>query len=91
VRLSWDAKKARENRKKHGVSFEEAATCFEDPSGVYLRNEAPPYEDRLILIGASRSSRVLFVIHAEVGRHAIRIVSGRKASAVQVRIYERLD
>jgi len=91
VRFSWDAKKARENRGKHGVSFEEAATCFEDPNGVYLKNEAPSYEDRLVLIGASASSRVLFVVHAEVGRDAIRIVSARKAGAAQVRIYEGLD
>ena len=91
VRFAWDTKKARENRRKHGVSFEEAATCFEDPRGVYLRNEAPSYEDRLILIGASASSRVLFVVHAEVGRDAISIVSARKASKAQIRIYEGLD
>jgi uncharacterized DUF497 family protein len=91
VRFSWDAKKARENRRKHGVSFEEAATCFADPKGVYLRNEAPSYEDRLILIGASASRSVLFVVHAEVGRDAIRIVSARKASKAQIRIYEGLD
>lgn len=91
MRFAWDVKKARENRRKHGVSFEEAATCFEDPKGVYLRNEAPSYEDRLILIGASASSRVLFVVHAEVGRDAIRIVNARKASKAQVRIYDGLD
>ena len=91
VRFSWDTKKARENGRRHGVSFEEAATCFEDPKGVYLRNEAPSYEDRLILIGASASRRVLFVVHAEVGRDAIRIVSARKASKAQIRIYEELD
>ena len=91
MRFSWDAKKARENRRKHGVTFEEAATCFEDPRGVYLRNDAPSYEDRLILIGASASSRILFVVHAEVGRDAIRIVSARKASKAQLRIYEELD
>ena len=90
VRFSWDAKKARANRRKHGVSFEEAATCFEDPKGVYLRNETPSFEDRLILIGASASRRVLFV-HAEVGRDAIRIVSARKASKAQIRIYDGLD
>jgi uncharacterized DUF497 family protein len=91
VRFAWDRRKARENRRKHGVSFEEAATCFEDPNGVYLRNEAPSYEDRLILVGASASSRLLFVVHAEVGRDSIRIVSARKASAAQVRLYEGLD
>lgn len=91
MRFSWDAKKARENRRKHGVSFEEAKTCFDDPNGVYLRNETPSYEDRLILIGASASSRILFVVHAEVERDSIRILSARKASAAQVEIYRGLD
>jgi uncharacterized DUF497 family protein len=91
VRFDWDAKKARENKRKHGVTFEEAATCFQDPRGVYLRNEAPSFEERLILIGASAESRILFVVHAEVGRDSIRIVSARKASAAQIEIYEGLD
>lgn len=77
--------------RKRGASFEEAATCFEDPHGVYLRNETPSYEDRLILIGASATSRLPFVVHAEVGRETIRILSARKASRAQLRIYEGLD
>jgi len=56
----------------------------------YLRNESPSYEDRLILIAFSSKTRLLFVVHAEVGRDAIRIVSARKASAAQRRIYEKL-
>lgn len=92
LKFEWDRKKAGANARKHGVSFEEAATCFEDPSGCYLRNEAPSYEDRLILIALSSKRRLLFVVHAEVGRDAIRIISARKASPAQRRIYdEELD
>lgn len=91
MRFEWNRKKARENERKHGVTFEEAATCFDDPEGCYLRNESPSYEDRLILITRSAGSRLLFVVHAEVGRDAIRIVGARKASPAQRRIYERLD
>ncbi|MBI4704039.1 MAG: BrnT family toxin [Deltaproteobacteria bacterium] len=91
VRFEWDPEKARENEQKHGVGFEEAATCFDDPNGCYLRNEAPSYEDRLILIALSSRSRLLFVVHAEVGRDAIRIVSARRASPAQKRIYDGLD
>jgi len=82
---------AASNRRKHGVSFEEAESCFDDPRGCYLRNEAPSYEDRLILIAISRKSRLLFVVHAEVGRDVIRLVSARKASPAQKRIYAGLD
>ena len=91
VRFEWDRKKAARNLRKHGVSFEEAATCFEDPAACYLRNEAPSYEERLILIAKSTRSRLLFVVHAEVGRDAIRIVSARRASPAQRRIYDGLD
>ena len=88
MRFEWDPEKAKSNLRKHGVSFEEAATCFEDPQGCYFRNEAPSYEDRLILLGLSSTLRLLFVVHAEVGRDAIRIVSARKASAAQRKRYE---
>lgn len=61
---------------------------IDDPRACYLRNEAPSYEDRLILIALSSSRRLLLVVHAEVGRDAIRIISARKASPAQRRIYE---
>jgi uncharacterized DUF497 family protein len=91
VKFEWDPDKAKENARKHAVTFEEAVTCFDDPAGCYLRNESPSYEDRLILIGVCSHSRLLFVVHAEVGRDAIRVVSARKASPAQRRIYEGLD
>ena len=88
LQFEWDPKKAAANRRKHGVTFEEAVTCFEDPDGCYFRNESPAYEDRLILIAFSQNQRLLFIVHAEVGRDAIRIVSGRKASPAQRKVYE---
>jgi uncharacterized DUF497 family protein len=59
-----------------------------DPHGCYFRNEAPSYEDRLILIAYSETQRLLFVVHAEVGPDAIRIFSARKASPAQRKLYE---
>jgi hypothetical protein len=90
VKVEWDPKKAKRNEKKHGVSFEEAATCFDDAHGCYFRNDSPSYEDRLILIAMSSRTRVLYVVHAEVGRDSIRIVSARKASRSQRRRYDEL-
>ncbi len=88
MKFAWDPKKAAENRRKHGVTFEEAASCFADPNGCYLRNESPSYEDRLILIAFSEKPRLPCVVHAEVGRNSIRIVSARRASPAQRKIYE---
>ena len=92
LKFEWDRKKAAANARKHAVTFAEAVTCFDDPRVCYLRNEAPSYEDCLILIALSSKRRLLFVVHAEVGRDAIRIVSARKVSSAQRRIYdEELD
>ena len=91
MKIEWDPKKAAINKRKHGVTFQEAATCFDDANGCYFRNESPSYEDRLILIVFSSKPRLLFVVHAEVGRDAIRIVSARRAGPAQRRIYDALD
>ncbi len=91
VKFDWDPKKAKRNERNHGVTFDEAVTCFEDQNGCYFRNESPSYEDRLILIAMSARTRLLFVVHAEVGRDSIRIVSARKASPAQRRLYDGLD
>jgi uncharacterized protein len=91
VKLEWDPKKAASNKRKHGVTFQEAATCFDAPNGCYLRNDSPSYEDRLVLIALSSKHRLLFVVHAEVRRDAVRIVSARRASPAQRKIYDALD
>jgi uncharacterized DUF497 family protein len=87
VKFVWDPAKAASNRRKHGVTFQEAASCFADPKGCYFRNDTQGYEDRLILIAFSQKARILFVVHAEVGRDAIRIISARKASRQQSKLY----
>lgn len=83
--FEWDEAKARENLAKHGVSFEEAATVFDDSKAL----DAPDllYEDRFVIIGMSHRSRVLFVVHAERGER-IRLISARKASPAQRKKYE---
>lgn len=88
LKFQWGRGKATANARKHGVSFDEAVTCFVDPRGCYLKNESPSYEYRLILIAVSSKRRSLFVVHAEVGRDSIRIVSARKASPAQRRMYD---
>jgi uncharacterized protein len=83
--FEWDSHKAATNVAKHGVSFEEAATAFDDPRSV----DAPDRHDpaRFVLIGRSALARVLFVVHAERGDR-IRIISARRATPQQRRRYE---
>jgi uncharacterized DUF497 family protein len=83
--FEWDETKARTNVRKHGVSFSEAATCFLDPHAFTAPDK--DYPERFILIGLSHQHRVLFVVSAEAGEH-IRIISARKASPGQRKVYE---
>lgn len=78
MRFEWSPKKAASNLKKHGVSFEEAQTAFDDELGAYYPDALD--ETRFVLIGYSRRRRVLYVVHAEVAVDAIRIISARKAT-----------
>ena len=78
MRFTWDARKAASNLKKHGVSFSEAATAFEDKRGAYYPDAL--HGERFILIGYSRRHRLLYVVHAEVQQDVIRIISARRAT-----------
>jgi hypothetical protein len=86
VRFTWDAKKASANLEKHGVSFTEAATAFDDPLAAYYPDAL--HEDRFVLIGYSRRQRLLYVVHAEVRRDVIRIISARRATTHEKAHYE---
>jgi uncharacterized DUF497 family protein len=86
VRFVWDPRKAAINVRKHGVPFDEAATAFDDELGAYYPDSL--HDDRFILIGYSRRQRLLYAVHAEVTRDAIRIISARKATRDEKARYE---
>jgi uncharacterized DUF497 family protein len=86
VRFDWDARKAAANLAKHGVSFEEAQTAFDDELGAYYADSL--HRERFILIGYSRRHRLLYVVHAEVRTECIRIISARKATRREKAHYE---
>jgi uncharacterized DUF497 family protein len=87
VRFEWDARKARANLRKHGVSFQEASTAFDDELGAYYPDSL--HAGRFVLIGFSESRRLLYVVHAEVDADAIRIISARKATRREKDRYEK--
>jgi len=82
--FEWDSDKAETNARKHGVSFEEAATAFEDPAAVLL--DDPKYDRRYWLIGFSVRTRMLLVVHTESGERT-RIISARKAERHEAKLY----
>ena len=90
LRFEWDPAKARANRRKHGVSFEEARTVFLDEDALLKPDEDhSDDEDRFILLGLSSTLRVIFVCHCyRQEDEVIRIVSARKASLALRRQYD---
>ena len=87
--FEWDDSKASTNEQKHGVSFEEAATVFEDPFSVTIADDVHSGdEDRFIDIGESRNGRLLVVTYTERNEN-IRIISCRLATRTERRAYEQ--
>ncbi len=92
--FEWDPAKARSNRDKHAVAFDEAATVFQDSRAATMYDpDHSQAEDRWITLGISSSGRLLVVCHTfhdESGvAAAIRIYSARKATRSEAKSYER--
>ncbi len=81
LRFVWNPRKAKDNAKKHGVSFDEAQTVFLDDSALLL--EDPDHsedEDRFLLLGVSARLRLLVVCHCfRESNSEIRLITARKA------------
>ena len=89
MEFEWDPKKAAANLTKHGVSFQEATTVFDDLLSVTVPDPDHSFEEnRLILVGESHRRRVLIVSHVERGER-IRIVSARELTRAERDVYER--
>lgn len=86
--FEWDEDKARNNLVKHQVSFEEAKTVFGDPLSVTISDpDHSRDEDRYLDIGRSAGDRLLVVVYTERDT-AIRLISCRRATQAERRIYE---
>ncbi len=88
MKIEWDPRKAKSNIKKHGVSFEEAATALSDPmAATGVDPDHSISEERYITFGISEKGRLVVVSHTEKDE-AIRIISTRKASKGERELYE---
>ena len=88
IKFEWDDDKARQNIKKHKVSFEEAVTVFGDFVSLTISDSThSETEDRWIIIGESNIHRLIVVVHTE-RRDRIRIISARQATLRERKEYE---
>jgi len=88
VDYEWDQEKAANNLEKHGVSFEEAATVFDDP--LYIDFYDPDHsieEHRYLIMGQSTGSRLLIVSYTERDQ-VVRLISAREVTPTERRAYE---
>ncbi|NJM12519.1 MAG: BrnT family toxin [Synechococcaceae cyanobacterium SM1_2_3] len=87
--FEWDVSKAAVNLVKHGVSFDEAKTVFEDP--LYVDFYDPDHSDnehRYIIIGMSHRGRLLLTAYTERG-DITRLISAREATRMERKTYEQ--
>jgi uncharacterized DUF497 family protein len=90
VGFEWDAAKAQSNIQKHGVSFDDACTVFDDPP--HLTTGDPDHsgrESRFVTMGESLFGHLLIVCHCDAEDN-IRIISARKANKHERHFYESL-
>lgn len=88
MNFEWDEKKAAANLSKHGISFEEAQTVFDDP--LYVDFHDPDHsfdEQRYIIIGQSARGRLLMVSYTERA-DAVRLISSRELTPAEREAYE---
>ena len=90
IKFEWDTAKAASNKRKHGVTFEEAQSVFYDDFGIqFFDEENSKLEDGFLMLGLSNQSRMLLICHCEkeAGNY-IRIISARKATAKERKLYK---
>lgn len=88
LQFEWDARKAKANKVKHGVSFEEAVTVFSDPlAQIFDDPEHSESERREIIIGHSDHRNLLLVSFVDTDA-TVRLISARKATRTERENYE---
>lgn len=89
MQFEWDPTKDQRNQEKHGIRFKEATTVFDDELQVTIRDPDHSIgERRYVTIGLSIEGRLVVVSHTEDDDDRIRIISARRTTATERRIYE---
>lgn len=87
MEFQFDPAKAAGNLRKHGVSFADAEAVFMDPLALHRIDPDAEGEERFVAIGAGSAGPLLVVVYTLRGE-AIRLISARRATPVEIRAYE---
>lgn len=89
MKFSWDPRKDRVNQAKHGVSFVEAGSVFDDPFQWTVPDpDHSEDESRYLTTGYSAAGNLLIVAHTEEHDDQIRIINARLTTNAERRVYE---
>ena len=91
--FEWDPYKAKQNLRKHKMSFERATEVFLDPLAISIYDDEHSLdEDRWVTIGKDQTNLILIVIHTfleeNIDNCRIRVISARKATKKEIKQYE---
>jgi len=87
MEIVWDVRKAAVNLRNHGIEFSHAATVLDDPMAVTIEDTRHG-EQRFVTVGSDLLGRILVVVYAHSGEEEIRLISARKATPRERRVYE---
>ena len=90
MRVVWDVKKGAVNIRNHGIEFSHAATVLDDPMAVTIEDTRHG-EQRFITVGADIIGRILVVVYAYTDEEEIRLISARRATPKERRVYEQKE
>ena len=89
LKFEWDRRKSVLNIKKHGVSFEDAATAFGDPLSVTIHDpKHSDDEDRFLLLGETQDKKLVVVAHTD-RKDTIRLINARPATRQERKDHEK--
>jgi len=88
MNYQWDPVKAKSNVKKHGLEFADCTGVFDDPEAISMEDADSEGEKRFLSIGLDVLGRIIVVAYTYRGDD-IRLISARKATKQEVRIYEK--
>ena len=90
MRIIWDVEKAAAYIRNHSTEFSHAATVLDDPVAITIEDTRHG-EQRFVTVGSDLLGRILVVVYAYSGEEEIRIISARKATPKERRVYEEKE
>lgn len=87
MRFEFDPIKARENQRKHGVSFADAEGVFGDALAIHVPDPDAAGEERTLVVGLGSAGKLLVVVYTMRGSEAVRLISARPATRREAKTY----